>query len=223
MTLAATRSTGTSRDALAAPPAAALDWRELHRRHDRGVRLAVYHRLRQIGARIDPDRVDDLAQEVWCRLLERDRARRPGPRGEHELETAEYLRKVAATVVVDVWRDERAVKRHPAQLESLERLSGRSVDSCADQRACPLRRAEARDLLLGFLRHCRRLLGRKPTRERLRAVRLVWVEGMTSVEAARALGGAWTPGAVDCLLMRLRRRLAAQGIESPVRVREARG
>jgi hypothetical protein len=46
---------------------------------------------------------------------------------------------------------------------------------------------------------------------------------MTSVEAARALGGAWTPGAVDCLLMRLRRRLAAQGIESPVRVREARG
>lgn len=223
MTLAAPCSTGTPRNSLVAPPAAALDWPELHRRHDRGVRLAVYHRLRQIGARIDPDRVDDLAQEVWCRLLERDRARRPGPRGEHELETAEYLRKVAATVVVDVWRDERAVKRHPAQLESLERLAGRGVESYADERACPLRRAQARDCLLGFLRHCRRLLGRKPTRERLRAVRLVWFEGMTSVEAARALGGAWSPGTVDCLLMRLRRRLAANGIEFPVRAREARG
>jgi DNA-directed RNA polymerase specialized sigma24 family protein len=223
MTLAAPCSTGTPSNTLAAPPAAALDWPELHRRHDRGVRLAVYHRLRQIGARSDPDRIDDLAQEVWCRLLQRDHARRPGPRGEHELETAEYLRKVAATVVVDVWRDERAGKRQPAQLDSLDRIPGRGVLSCADERACPLRRAEARDLLLDFLRHCRRLLGRKPARERLRVVRLVWIEGMTSVEAARALGGDWTPGAVDCLLMRLRRRLAADGIASPVRVREARG
>lgn len=226
MTLAVLEVPG--RDAIpdeppAVPQTSGLDWQELHRRHDRGVRLAVRYRLSQIGANSDPDRVDDLSQEVWLRLLERDHARRPGPRGEHELETAQYLRRVAATVVVDAWRDEHAVKRHPAQLESLERLSGRGVDSCADRRGCPLGRAEARDFLVGFLRDCRRLLGRRPVRERLRAVRLVWFDGMTSAEAARELGGDWTSGTVDCLLMRLRRRLAAEGIPAPVRDRAPRG
>lgn len=223
MTLAAPRSTESSLTPPAAASAAGLDWPELHRRHERRVRLAVLRNLRRLGQRTDAERIDELAQEVWCRLLERERSQRPGPRGEHELETAEYLRRVAVSVVVDAWRSERACKRRPAQIDSLETLAGGGGESCADERGCPLRRAQARDRLLDFLRHCRRLLGRRPTRDRFDAVRLVWVEGMTSPEAARRLGGDWTAGAVDCLLMRLRRRLEASGIETPVRGGAARG
>lgn len=223
MTLAALSSDESPGITPAAPAAAGPDWPELHRRHARGVRFAVLCRLRQFGERIDPERVEELAQEVWCRLLERDRARRPGPRGEHELETAEYLRRVATSVVVDAWRNDRAFKRCPAHLDSLETLAGGGGESYADERGCPLRRTQARDRLIDFLRQCRSLLGRRPSRDRFDAVRMVWVEGMTSREAARQLGGAWTAGAVDCLLMRLRRRLAARGIETPVRDRAARG
>lgn len=223
MTLEAPRSTESSRTPPAGASAAGIDWPELHRRHERRVRLAVLRNLRRLGQRVDAERVNELAQEVWCRLIERERSHRPGPRGEHELETAEYLRRVAVSVVVDAWRSERACKRRPAQIDSLETLAGGGGESCADERGCPLRRAQARDRLIDFLRHCRRLLGRRPTRDRFDAVRLVWVEGMTSPEAARRLGGDWTAGAVDCLLMRLRRRLEASGIETPVRVRSARG
>jgi DNA-directed RNA polymerase specialized sigma24 family protein len=223
MTLASPRIPEASRAAAPPPAGGALDWPELHRRHDRRVRLAVLARLRQLGAPIDRERVDELAQEVWCRLLKRDRARRPGPRGEHDVETAEYLRRVARSVVIDAWRSDRAAKRHPGTLGSLDSLDGDDGGSCADSRGCPLRRAQARDHLRDFLRHCRRLLGRRAPRERFAAVRLVWVEGLTSPEAARVLGGRWTAGAVDCLLMRLRRRLLADGLETPVRAREARG
>jgi DNA-directed RNA polymerase specialized sigma24 family protein len=221
MTLATPRFPEVPRSLPAAPPAGALDWPDLHRRHDGRVRLAVVARLNQLGVRFDAERVDELAQEVWCRLLERDRARRPGPRGVRDGETAEYLRRVAHTVVVDAWRSERAAKRHPGSLGSLDSFDGE--DSCADSRGCPLRRAQARDEVRDFLRHCRRLLGARSTRDRFAAVRLVWVEGLTSVEAARALGGRWTAGAIDCLLMRLRRRLVAQGVATPVRPRAARG
>ena len=74
MTLAALSSDESPRFTPVAPADAGLDWPELHRRHARGVRLAVLCRLRQFGERIDPERVEELAQEVWCRLIERDRA-----------------------------------------------------------------------------------------------------------------------------------------------------
>jgi RNA polymerase sigma factor (sigma-70 family) len=192
-------------------------WNELVERHGERVRSAVRVALRRFDERPDPERVDDLAQEVWCRLLERDRMRRAGPRGEREGETATYLRRVATTVVADVLRAEGAAKRRPRALLSLEPGDFGLRREPADERASPLRRLLARDQLRRYLALCGRLVGRRDARARRLVVRLAWVAGLTSTDIARRIGGRWTSSGVDSLLHRLRRRLAARGEALPVR------
>ena len=192
-------------------------WDDLVERHGERVRSAVRVALRAFGERADPDRVDDLAQEVWCRLLERDRMRRAGPRGEREGETAAYLRRVATTVVADVLRAESAAKRRPRALLSLEPGDFGSRREPADERACPLRRLLARDRLRRYLALCGRLVGRRDVPTRRLVVRLALISGLTSTAIARRIGGSWTSSGVDSLLHRLRRRLAARGEALPVR------
>jgi DNA-directed RNA polymerase specialized sigma24 family protein len=192
-------------------------WTELVERHGERVRSAVRGALRAFGERPDPDRVDDLVQEVWCRLLARARRRRAGPRGEREGETATYLRRVATTVVADVLRAEGAAKRRPRQLLPLEHGRYGFEREPVDGRSCPLRDLLARDRLRRYLALCGELLGRRGARERRRIVRLALVVGLTSTDIARRVGAGWTPSGVDSLMFRLRRRLSARGERLPVR------
>lgn len=191
------------------------DWCALVDRHAARVRSAVAVALRAFGERPDPDRVDDLVQEVWCRLLERDRHRRAGPRGVHEGETASYLRRVAATVVADVLRADGAAKRRPRQLVPLAGDAEGRRDEPADPRTCPLRSLLARDQLRRFLETCGELAGRRTRRERRRLVRLAFVAGLSSSDIAARLGRGWTAAGVDAVLFRLRRRLSARGERVP--------
>ena len=173
--------------------------------------------LLRAGTFPDRDLAEDLEQEVLCRLLERDRRVLARFRGATDGEAVLYLRRVVASVVLDALRAAASAKRRPAlDPISLEELTAQAID-LADRRGCPEARALARERGRVFLGRCRQLRGARATAERLRIVRLALVEGLSSREVVARLGPPWTVGAVDSLLHRLRRRLAATGWPPPGR------
>jgi RNA polymerase sigma factor (sigma-70 family) len=197
-------------------PPSRVAWEELVESHAGRIRHEILMNLRGQGESFHRDRIDDLAQEVWCRLLSRENRSRPGPRLRRDGETAIYLRRVARSVVLDRLRAERAVSRRPGMLVSIDDIA--TPEACwIDRRYCPERRAAARATLRAYLALCRSLLGPAATRPRMRALRLAWVVGLPSVEVARQLGAGWTPTRVDSLLHRVRGRLAARGVRLPRR------
>lgn len=183
-------------------------------RHAGVVRRAVHGVLLRFGVRADPDRLRDLEQEVWCRLLERQRSGRLGPRGRHVGETVRYLRRVAVSTVVDHLRSAGAAKRRPVALVPIEETDPRGP---ADPRADPEGGLIARDELRRRVAAWRRALGGRGAKDRFRIVRLAWIHGLSSAEIAERLGGGWTPGGIDSMLCRLRARLAARGDAAPLR------
>lgn len=203
----------------ASAPADERSWRLLVERLGPPVRGAVAGALLAGRGAVDPDQVDDLVQEVWCRLLERDRRALRGCRGDGHAAVVRYVKRIALAVAVDALRSDGAGKRAPRRLQSIEdpRCESRAA---IDRRACPERRLLARERVGRFFGLCRELVDGAARGERLRIVRLAWLEGWSSREIAAELGG-WSPSAVDCLLHRLRTRLAARGERAPRRLREA--
>lgn len=196
-------------------------WEDLVRSHAGRIRHEILIQLRGQGEPCHPDRIDDLSQEVWCRLLSRESRALPGPRLHRDGETATYLRRVAHSVVLDRLRAERAVSRRPGLLVSIDDIA--TPEACwSDRRYCPERRAAARATLRAYLALCHSLLGPaagRPAAARpcMQALRLAWVVGLPSVEVARRMGAGWTRTRVDSLLHRVRGRLAARGVRLPRR------
>ena len=213
MILEALSSSPQSDSSLPAASAERAAWEDLFHRHAGRVRCAVRNALRARGERLDPDRVEDLEQEVWCRLLERQRLERTGPRREAEGETANYLRRVALTVVVDALRSENAVRRRPPASVALDVVG----PQLADWRGCPERRLLARESLRRYFALCRDLLGARAGASQIGLLRLAWVVGHSSRAIVARLGAGWTVSGVDSLLFRLRRRLRDLGERLPVR------
>ena len=209
-------STSTLLAACSAVPAAERHWNQLYRLEAPRVRAGVLAALARCGERGDPEKVEDLVQEVWCRLLVQCRRSRSAYRGESDGSARRYIRRVALGVVVDALRAGGARKRRPRGLVSLadlETLDWLPVDGAT----CPERRLLARERLRRLLELCRRVVGTRQRRDRLRIARMALVEGCTSREIARALGGTWSAHAVDAVVFRIRRRLAEQGLALPRR------
>ena len=185
-------------------------------RLERRIRGAVVHALALYDERSRPERIDDLSQEVWCRLLQRHALARF--RGSDESTRRRYLRRIAVNVVVDDLRTRGAQKRQPARLLSLDaaRYELARRFSPAD---CPERRLIARERLRALLALCRSVVGQEGRPEQWRVARLGLLEGRPSVEIARRLGGGWSVIAIDSYLSRLRQRLGCHGIRIPFRAR----
>jgi DNA-directed RNA polymerase specialized sigma24 family protein len=170
------------------------------------------------GGPFGEDLLEELVQEVWCRLLAGDRRALRDYRGGCDREAAAYLRRIAAAVVADRLRAERASKRRPLRLVRLEPPlveHGR----LADRSGCPERRLLARERIRRLERLCGELVAGRRRRERLIVARLALVEGSSSGEIVAHLGAPWTVSRVNSFLFRLRRRLAARGVSLPVRAR----
>jgi DNA-directed RNA polymerase specialized sigma24 family protein len=208
-----TPRSSNSPQSIASPQEAAACFESLVEEHAGVVRRAVRAALLRCGVAPDPERVRDLEQEVWCRLLERHRRGRCGPRRRHVGETVRYLRRVAVSTVVDQLRSAGAAKRRPAALVPLEERDHRAAP---DPRSDPEGGLIAREELRRRVEAWRRALGRRTSAERFRVVRLAWIHGLASAEIARRLGGRWTAGGIDSMLCRLRARLEARG-ETPPR------
>ena len=189
---------------------------DAERRLERQIRGAILHALALYGERRKPELVDDLTQEIWCRLLERRALARF--RGAGEATRRRYLRRIAVNVVVDDLRLRFAKKRQPARLLSLD-AARHELARCHEPSESPERRLLARERLGELLRLCRSVVGAEGRPERWRVARLGLIEGRPSIEIARRLGGVWSVVAIDSYLSRVRQRLGRHGITFPFRAR----
>ncbi|MEO7794438.1 MAG: hypothetical protein ABIV06_06650 [Thermoanaerobaculia bacterium] len=183
-----------------------------HGRLVSAVRRALL-RLGNLGE--NEPRVEDLVQEIYCRLLG-EGARRRRFHGQSEAQLMTYLQRVAVSVVVDARREALAAKR----------WGGHRV-AWVDWRLVPAAgvvdpfgpedRLLAGERRRAFLAICRQALGRKVTPSMVRIARLALLEGWTSREIAASPGATMGVAGVDSVIYRLRRNLAGRGIALPRR------
>lgn len=87
-------------------------WEDVVRRWAGPLERMAAEALARVGERADRHRVEDLVQEVYCRLLTRgggfDPRRRSGP------QVVAYLRRAVRSAAVDGVRAAAAIKRRPA-------------------------------------------------------------------------------------------------------------
>ncbi len=175
----------------------------------RGVVQATLERSRRFPNR---ELVDDLEQEVYCRLLERDRAVLRQFRGESLGEAGEYLNRVARSVVLDFCDAEWAIKRTPRPIPVLTDREPTLHPSDPLALPAPERRCQEQEALRQFWCFCRRVVGPKDRKERLVVLRKVWLEGWTYSEVARASRGRWTRARVMSFVQRTQRKLRSLGV-----------
>ncbi len=187
-------------------------WPELVARYEPSIAQGVRQALRRYDLRADPDRVEDLVQDTFCRLLEHGRRCLKSFQGTAEAQAEAWMRRLAERSTLDRLRAGRSHRRggevrswpSPAP----EMLPERRVAASPEHRA--LHREELRQ----FLARCR-VLGRGERNARI--LRLVLVEGWSSREVSEAWRGTVAPSAVDSIVHRFRRRLARADLPVPQR------
>ena len=191
-------------------------WTALVERHGAGLRRRVRQTLAGAGARVRAEQVEEMVQEVYCRLLAAGGRRLAACRaaaGERTL--AAYLGRVAERVVLDQLRTAGAGKRGGGRIVEL------CPDELAERAADPAGTPEDR-LLAAERRRQARARCRAAARPGARAGRdafileLAVLEGWTCREISRAAGGRLAPGSVASILHRMKRRLAALEAELAV-------
>ncbi len=192
----------------------AARWDALVRRL--GGRLAgvVQRHLRRTLGHARPDEVDDLLQEVWCRVFERCRPRLARLWAHSEEQAFAYLARVARNLVVDRVRSECAAKRGGGWRRDQGDPGGADpLDDVIDPGDSPEVRLRAREARRVFRRRCRPHLGRCPAQARrnLFIVERALLAGWSSRQIAHALDGELAPSSIDSLVHRVRRSLAAEG------------
>lgn len=195
-------------------------WVEFERRFRPCLVAGITRALGLGGARPDPERRDELLQEVYCRLLDRDRRVLRRFRGTTDAEALAYLKRIAMTVALDRLRYERAAKRGAGVAAA--GLADRISESVPSRGPTPQQRLERRESWRSFWRDCHRLLRTRYAARDLAIVQLAVFEGWTSREIAAAMVPALSVSAVDTILHRTRRRLGDHGIELPERGSAAR-
>lgn len=184
------------------------EWEALFPQLDERLRRLVRRQLRRIGDDSPrPEDVEELAQEVYCRLLSNDRRALRGCRARSAGELWCYLDRMCASVVVDGHRSRHALKRR-SPVRDAERLgqpdAATTFDDpqwCPDQR---LRAARAREHIFATCE----ALARCPDVARRNAfiVESVVFEGRSIEEVANRVG--MRKSGVHSVLARLRRKLA---------------
>jgi DNA-directed RNA polymerase specialized sigma24 family protein len=166
------------------------------------------------------EQVEEVVQEVYCRLLADGGRRLAACRAGSEGQAVSYLGRVVERVVLDQFRKRRAAKRGGGRLTPFTPAVGPPPRPPAHPPRHPAARllaAERRRLLLDQWRE----IGREVQGERnLRILRLALIEGWSSEEIARSLGKL-RPSSVDSVVHRLRRRFAEEGVALPRRVRNS--
>lgn len=192
-------------------------WEELVARFGprlRGGLLAAARARRSDSA---PVAVEDLLQEVYCRLLAAGGRALRAFRGTTEAELASFLGRVGESVLADALRRRKAIRR---ALDRDEPERGAELpDWVMRRRANPEERMLTRERRGLFWRRCRTAAAlRGPARRRnLAILRWTLLEGRTSREVSQALAGSLSPSSVDSMLSRLRGELARAGLELPGR------
>lgn len=155
---------------------------------------------------------EDLLQEVYCRLLEADARRLKRCRERDEAAIRAYLVRLARNVAIDYLRARRTVRRGRRHV-LLQSPIGAGVDLAPDRRPSIEDRLILRQQGRRFLRSCRRAAGGRAENRNVRILALAFLGGLTSHEISRRLDRSLSPGSIDSLISRARRKLEAEGVE----------
>lgn len=185
---------------------AAHAWEAFVRTHHRVVSRCVARAMVRVGWTPRADEVEELVQEVYCRLLERSDSRVSG-RPEGQLWS--YLQRIAHSVVVDHLRARHARKRGgwPQMGDGGPQRPG-LTDGPAPGPS-PEERLLTRERARDVRRRVRQAFPGPIGERNLSVLEMAAVEGLTAVEIAERLRGELTASSVHTLLHRLRRLLAS--------------
>lgn len=165
--------------------------------------------------------VDDALQDLYCRLLDRDRRGALLIRGESEPELKRYLQQIAFRFVVDRIRRLRAIKRggggNRARGRTLANTAGRIEELAFDAELSPEERLLMRERWRLLVRQCGKAGSRQHRVRNLEILRLALIQGFTSREISLILADQLSPSGVDTVLSRLRNRLEGSGVSVPRR------
>jgi DNA-directed RNA polymerase specialized sigma24 family protein len=159
--------------------------------------------------------VEDLEQEVYCCLLERDRAVLRRFRGATRGEAGEYLNRVARSVALDYLNYACASKRTPPpELVAQGKKDKPWIPYASNLvfRVAPERFFIKRDALRRFWSLCAQVVGSVNTAEKLKVLRQAWMEGMSNQDIVAASGGRWTAASLEVFLEETERQLRRLGI-----------
>lgn len=193
-------------------------WEEFLVRFSGRLRAGVRRGLRRAGLDGRSGDLDDIVQEVYCKLLDRGGRNLRRCRGGGEREVGAYLGRVAETVAIDHLRAARASKRGRARLVSSGPRPGQGiVERALDPGLSPEERLLGRERRRMFLATCLAAAGRHSRRRDCRIFLLAVFRGLTSREISERLGRGMSPSGVDSLVSRMRKRLRARGLTIPRR------
>jgi DNA-directed RNA polymerase specialized sigma24 family protein len=192
-------------------------WEELVSRYGSLIRGRVRRSLHAAGMAAYDELVEERVQEVYYRLLLGGAGRLRLLRRWSERRVVTYLARVAQRVVLDEVRSQAAVKRGGGW-----GLWWDESVVAVDPRGTPEEQALLSEQRRLVLRRVRSAMKPHHRGRSLHILRLAFLEGWSSHEIVRAVGGGLSTRAVDCMIYRARRRLAQGGLEVPVRRREAR-
>jgi RNA polymerase sigma factor (sigma-70 family) len=190
-------------------------WGEFVRRFGPRLRSGIARMLRRHDQSATREAIDDLVQDVYCRLLERGA---DSFRGDNEGEVTNYLARVCESVVVDRLRGRSAQKRGGGTLfVDLDGGHGALESLVPDGDTSPEMRCLHRELRSLLLDGCR-LLYEGPWPERnLTIFELAVLDGWTSREIAEGFDWGLKVGSIDSVVHRQRRKLKRRGLEAPSR------
>ncbi|MGH9379144.1 MAG: RNA polymerase sigma factor [Thermoanaerobaculia bacterium] len=189
-------------------------WSAFVDRFGRRLAAGVSSAFRRAGFACPPEELDDVVQEVYCRLLRRGRAALRACRGREECEIDAYLFRLAQRVALDHLRA-RAATRRGGDVAHVANGDEATLEGLASREPSPEQRTMLAEQWRLLAARCRRREDAGDLDRRL----LMWSlrDGLTSSEIARRLGGRIGPSGVDTRLHRLRSRLAAEGLRLPLR------
>lgn len=200
------RTTSPQSPRLAAPEEAG--WEALLLRHRAGLERRIRRIFVRFRIRVRRELIEEVAQEVYCRLLAQGGRRLRQCRAESDEQVASYLARIAERLIIDQIRIYAAAKRGGGRLVALDNtLSAGLAAGKADPSGTPEDRLLARERLASLAALCCRL-GRAGSSDG-RILRLALFDGWTSREIAHHLGGGLTASGIDSRIHRLRRRCAA--------------
>lgn len=193
-------------------------WELLVDRHavdvERGVRRALARSRRQARR----ERVEDLVQETWCRLLDDGGRRLREFRGQGRRAAAVWLEKVAYRATVDLLRKGSALKRGGRGRRRRHLASQRRP--CPHRLPLPFTRLALADWSRQVAEECHTS---DPSGLAGAIVQLTVRRGWSSVEVAdwssRLGERSMRPSGVNSLVCRYRRRLERSGVPIPPRDR----
>jgi DNA-directed RNA polymerase specialized sigma24 family protein len=190
-------------------------WAALVSRFQPRLRARIKRTLRRFDQRATPELVDDLVQDVYCRILERTAA---GFRGETEGQVLSYLLRVCDSVVVDRKRGRATYKRGGrARFLDLDASAHVIAEVLADGGASPEQLCLDRELRSLLLDGCRRHHHGPYLDRNLAIFELAVLDGWTSREIAAGFDWGLKVGSIDSVVHRQRRRLKRSGLDAPPR------